>query len=239
MQLIAEPISTPILFDWGLSPAGPTQDKSVQFQEERKELEGRNNRLQIGTPQVTDLRRLQDAGGVKTIDFDLFDADFLLVRLACSFMPDRRSRYIWGRFSVELKAVPEQPNASAIAFDMFPISIERQTTVKRSFELAPTLKFSFLEASVKASTSNETVSYEPQVSGGLLTSTPTWTFTASNPLGIIGSREMFLVLKLPRGTRCGARFGIVAEVYGKFGPIPVRRPGESARSDDLFMLDPG
>src|SRR5437762_2441434 len=101
MQLIAEPLITPPLFDWQLSPSGPTLDKSVGRLEDEKAFEGKNNRLQIGIPQVIDLRRLQTGTGVRTIDFDMFDADFLLVRLACSFAPDRRSRYIWAKLSIE------------------------------------------------------------------------------------------------------------------------------------------
>lgn len=239
MQLTAEPLTTPTLFDWQLIPSGPTLDKSVHDSEAQKALEGRRNRLQIGTPQVVDLRRLQAAGGARTIDFDLFDADFLLVRLACSFEPDRRSRYIWAKLSVVLKAIPESSNTIVVAFDMYPTSIERQTAVKRKFELAPSVKFSFLETSVKGSASSEAVIYEPLMSaGGLLTANPSWTFTSSDQSGIVGSREMFLVLKVSKGARCGARFGVAAEVRGQFGPIPLRRPNEAAGSDDFVMLDP-
>jgi hypothetical protein len=74
--------------------------------------------------------------------------------------------------------------------------------------------------------------------GGLLTENPSWTFKTSDPTGIIGSRELFLVLKVPRGARCGARFGVAAEVRGHFGPIPLRRPDETAGSEDFVMLDP-
>ena len=126
-----------------------------------------------------------------------------------------------------------------IAYDMFPLNVERQTTVKRGYEIAPSLKFSFGEAALKASRSDETIVYEPQLSGaGLLTPQPSWTFRSSDRSGLAGSRELFLVLKLPKGKRCGARFGIAAESQGRFGPIPLRRVSESRALHDLIELGP-
>jgi hypothetical protein len=239
MRLTAEPLSTPTLFDWSLVPSGPISDKSVPEKDSAKAFEALRNRLRIGTPQVVDLRRLQGAGDSTKIDFKMFEGDFRLVRLACSFDPDRRSRYTWAKLLVELKAISESSNATAIAFDMYPTNVERQTAVKRNFELAPSIKFSFMETAVKGSTSREAVIYEPLITaGGLLTESPSWTFASSDRTGIIGSREMFLVLKLSKGARCGARFKVAAEVRGQFGPIPLRRPDEVAGSDELVMLDP-
>ncbi|GAB9084605.1 hypothetical protein [Bradyrhizobium diazoefficiens] len=239
MLLTAESGNFEPILDLTLKPGALLPNKGLASDEARKEMDAKNNRLQIGIPQVIDLQKLAAAPGEKAFDFTAFNADFRLVRLACGFLPDKGCRYVWARLSIDLVGLGDNQNEQVIAFDMFPLNVERQTTVKRGYEIAPTLKLSFGEAALKASRSDETIVYEPQLSGaGLLTSQPSWTFKSNDRDGLLGSRELFLVVKLPKGKRCGARFGIAAESQGRFGPIPLRRVGEVGAPRDLIELKP-
>jgi hypothetical protein len=151
MFLTAESRDFKPLLDLTLKPGAQLPSKGVVPEDARKEMEAKNNRLQIGVPQVIDLRKVGVASGDKAFDFTSFDADFRLVRLACGFLPDKGCRYVWARLTVDLVTMPDGQSEQTIAFDMFPLNVERQTTVKRGYEIAPTLKFSFGEAALKAS----------------------------------------------------------------------------------------
>jgi hypothetical protein len=239
MFLTAESARFEPVLDVALKPGELLPNKGVASDDARKEMEAKNNRLQIGVPQVIDLRKLEVAPGEKGFDFTAFDDDFRLVRLACGFLPDKGCRYVWARLTIDLVALDDKHNAQGIAFDMYPLNVERQTAVKRGYEIAPSLKFSFGEVAVKAGKTNETIVYEPTLSGaGLLTSQPSWTFKSNDRDGLEGSRELFLVVKHPKGQRCGARFGIAAQSQGRFGPIPLRRVDEIKVPLDLVELEP-
>ena len=85
----------------------------------------------------------------------------------------------------------------------------------------------------------DVVSYEPEIDlSGLLTDTPTWTFTAPARPGLTGSKELFLILKTPKGGAVTAKFAIGAEVASDLGPLSLRRRDEDAEMERRFTLIP-
>jgi len=83
----------------------------------------------------------------------------------------------------------------------------------------------------------EVLRYEPEiVASGLLTATPTWTFSSSTRQGQVGSRELFLLVKKPKDATVQARFTVGAEVDTKFGLVPVKRYREDDFVDKSYPL---
>ena len=106
----------------------------------------------------------------------------------------------------------------------YPREIVEPRTVKRSYGVTPKLTLTFAELGATAASEEEAIRYEPRLAAaGLLTDAPAWTFDALDRSGLVGSRELFLMLKKPRGSAVEARFTVSAEVDTRLGRIPLRR----------------
>ena len=55
---------------------------------------------------------------------------------------------------------------------------------------------------------------------------------------MIGIKELFLLVKAPKGTSVEARFVVGAEVRTTFGLIPLRRYGDDALLNRTYALNP-
>jgi len=163
--------------------------------------------------------------------------DFLLVRLTCSFRPAAECAFMLVSLRVRLE--PQRPAilGDAIAYHMEPKDVTTPRTVKRSLSISPSLKLKLTnigdaEASLgKAERADEYIVYEPQISTfGLGSESPGWDFSPTKAQELRGSRELFLVVQLPRGTVLTSRFELAATVQTKVGPIrlPTFRRGGSA-----------
>jgi len=147
---------------------------------------------------------------------------FYRVRLTCNFLPDRGCRFVWVRMSAEL-ADADVHNDPPLAFDLFPREVTEQRTYSRRFALTPRLAFAFAEIGGEASSESDVIRYEPRMeAAGLLTRSPTWTFTAPPRPGLVGSRELFMVLKATRHSRITMAFTVAAEAQTRLGTIPLR-----------------
>jgi hypothetical protein len=243
LELYADQSSAEPLFEVEFRPAEEFVHKGTAEQPQLVTLLGRRNRVLIGAPQTVDiLGRWPMAAALASDIAAMQDAwDFISVRLACSFVPDRACRFSWARMAAEisLEGGSGSPASPAIAYDLFPRQVEQTTRYKRSFTITPALKFAFVEVSADIASENEIVRYEPQTAGaGLLTSTPTWTFTSSARHGLTGSRELFVLLKKPKGRTARARFTIGAELYTQFGSIPVKRYADDRLAEQSYALIP-
>jgi hypothetical protein len=243
LELYADRLSAEPLFEVEFRPAEEFVHKGTAEQPQLVTLLGRRNRVLIGAPQSVDIlgRWPRDAALASDIAAMQDVWDFMSVRLACSFVPDRACRFSWARMAAEISidgdATASAP--SAIAFDLFPRQVEQTTRYKRSFKITPALKFAFVEVSADVGSEGEIVRYEPQTAAaGLLTSTPTWTFTSSSRAGLTGSRELFVLLKKPKGRVARARFTVGAEVYTQFGSIPVKRYADDSLTEQSYTLTP-
>jgi hypothetical protein len=234
LEQYADPQDEAKLFEVEFRPTEEFLHKGNFDQPTIKTLRGRRNRILVGVPQVINILTnwpLNDslAEEIKALQ-DRWD--FYNVRLACSFAPDRGCRFVWGRMQIDLLVSDTGASSApeAIAFDLFPRDIGQTRVFHRQYKIAPMLKFAFAETSAEASGDHEIVRYEPTIIAiGLLTSTPSWTFSASSQQALIGSRELFLLVKNPKGAIVQARFALGAEVQSTFGPLPVK----GYRDDDL------
>jgi hypothetical protein len=133
--------------------------------------------------------------------------------------------------------VETAPGEQPVAFDVFPRDVLEQRTFKRSYSVTPSIKFAFLEASAGTTSEEQGIRYEPRLSAaGLLTDAPTWTFEAMDRSGLVGSSELFLLAKKPKGTQLDGRFVIGAEVATLRGRVPLRRYKNPELIDRRYML---
>ena len=134
--------------------------------------------------------------------------DFHYVTLYCSFLPDRRNKFSWARFGVDLSA-ERKSNASLgnkppIAYDMFPNEVLTEKKYKKDISFSPELKFKLLnivEAGItyEAKESSEFVVYEPQITAyGIRTPSVVWDFRGTVGKGIWGNKELLLVVMTPK-----------------------------------------
>jgi hypothetical protein len=243
MKQFAAPLDAEPLLDAEMVPTQPAVQKGVAEQVDIMGLADRVNRVLVGSPQTIDI--LQNWPAEERIQDEIEglrgEWDFFSVRLACSFVPDRRCRFTWVRLGMTLESepAPESGVSDVVAFDLFPRNVGTTRTYHRSFKITPSLKFAFGELSASGGVEQDVVSYEPEIdSSGLLTDTPTWTFTAPARPGLTGSKELFLILKAPKGGAVAAKFAIGAEVASDLGPLSLRRRDEDAEVARRFTLVP-
>ena len=243
LDLWADPLGDDVLLEVGFRPAEDFIHKGIAEQPAIRTLSGRTNRVLLGIPQTTSLLERWPAKELFAPEVAALqdEWDFLMVRLACSFLPDRGCTFTWTRIAIELGVQDEGPArpGAVVAFDLFPQEVGETRKFKRSFSITPKLKFAFAEASASIETDQDTIRYDPQLfAAGLLTDTPVWTFSASKRPGVIGSKELFIVLKKCRGSTVQARFLVGAEVHTAFGPVPLRRYGDESLLDRAYILTP-
>jgi hypothetical protein len=225
MQLHANPDGLKPLLEVGLQPAPSLEHKGMTAQAAIETVRERRNAVQLGVadpfPLVADWPADERLDAEIEGQLDRFD--FACVRLALSFVPDRGCRFVWGRLNAELTSSGDA-SEKPIAFDLFPREVNEKRTVKRSYNLTPKLSFAFGEVGAGAASESETIRYEPRLSvAGLLTGEVTWTFDALDRSGLVGSRELFLVVKHPRDTPVECGFALAADVTTYLGRIRLRR----------------
>lgn len=210
-----------------------------------KSLLGGVNEVWLGKPQAFDLLALfaaQRESISPLIAAQTSESDFVALQLACSFRPAPECDFI--RASVRVWLEPGSPakEGDAVAVDMFPREIETPITTKRSYSFSPELKFNFnelaeLEASLgKAEHSTEYIIYEPEITTFALGErAPGWDFNKTRARTIRGSKELFLVVKKPKGSALWGRFEITATVRTSIGRIPL--PTFFARGGTKPIID--
>ncbi|ACC76287.1 hypothetical protein VOI32_37725 [Paraburkholderia caribensis] len=236
---LSAPPSQPAVV-WDFVPNTEALEKAGDDGGWAQSLVGRVNRVEIGTPLTYDLISMwNDATPLSDqIKATLDKSDYLLVRMACSFMPDMRCRFTWGRFSAQFACLDEsEPPHDVLTFDLYPRDITEQTLRTRKLSLDPSLKMTFGEASLNMGYAEERMIFEPRVSGaGLLSRTASWTFQAEGHQGgLAGSREMYAIIRKTKGCNACVRFSVTAEVHGRLGPIPVRQASGGGQSSPFRL----
>jgi len=240
LELYASPDDLVPLFEAVLDPPEEIEHKGFSAQASLRTVRGRTNRVQIGASDPISVLDSWPAGKqlADEIAAQRDSFDFCSLRLGCSFVPDRGCRFTWLRVSAELRtAGVESEGAQSVAFDLFPRDVLEKRTYKRSYNVTPSAKFAFLELSAGRSSEEEHIRYEPRLTAaGLLTDLPTWTFDALDRSGLVGSSELFLLAKKPKGQKLEARFKVAAEVATLLGRVPLRRYRDPELLDKLFPL---
>jgi hypothetical protein len=171
----------------------------------------------IGQPQWWNLAELMQESGKSLpaeIKLLLDEADFYLVRLACSFRPTRASQVEWARFTAYLR--PKLAGADPIAYDIYPREIQDEAKTDVKVSISPSLKLvDKIEASLGGvEFAIQYQKIEPAIIGtGVLESNPGWDFSRTNKYPVVGAKFLHLVVKRPRSAEAvRATFDLQAQV---------------------------
>ncbi len=124
---------------------------------------------------------------------------FFVVRLACSFRPQRDDVSIaWAQLAMHLR--PDDQGLVPLAFDLYPKLVERERRVGKRISLSPSLKFYDAEASVgEFAYSVDYPAIEPVLTAtGIDEATPSWNFTAAPGFPLSGAKLLHAVIAAPR-----------------------------------------
>jgi len=191
---------------------------------------GKKNKISVGKPQVMNIEKALKEKNIKTtakIKQMLDKSDFYHIRFACTFKPDKECKFVWVRFGLKLYGINIEKKAKdnlPIAYDMFPKEVYEEIKVKRATNIGPNFKFKdFIQFGVGSKSEKEFIKYEPEIiSFGLLEPDPCWDFRKSKGKDfIIGSKELFLIVKAPKGMNVEAKFEFAAEVHSFLGILPM------------------
>jgi hypothetical protein len=153
----------------------------------------------------------------------LQEADFYLVRLACSFRPKRDETQVeWARFLVHL--LPDNIGHQPIAFDLHPLQVTQEVKRNVKVSLSPTLKFQEIEVSVGGVEFGfEYPELQPIISAaGAGEAEPSWDYEAAKGVRVQGSKWMHLLVKAPKGMPSGqAILDLAADVLVRGSRLPV------------------
>jgi hypothetical protein len=128
------------------------------------------------------------------------EADFYLVRLACSFRPVRReTRIEWARFAIDLR--PDGEGRQPIAEDLHPSEVDQDVQHRTKVTLSPSLKFQSVEASLGgAEFGFEYPELQPRiVAAGQSSAQASWDYSEVPGIAVHGGKWMHLLVKAPKG----------------------------------------
>lgn len=128
------------------------------------------------------------------------EADFYLVRLACSFRPvHRETRIEWARFAIGLR--PDADGRQPVAEDLHPGEVDQEIQRRTRVTLSPGLKFQSVEASIGgAEFGLEYPELQPRiVAAGQSSANASWDYTEVPGIAVHGGKWMHLLVKAPKG----------------------------------------
>lgn len=171
--------------------------------------------VSIGRPEVWNIVDFFEVGALPApMRSKLSEADFYLVRLACSFRPEHDNTEIeWARFSVSLQR--DEAGLIPTAFDLHPLFVTSEVKRNVTISLAPTLKFLEVEAGVgSVGFGIEYQEIQPIISAsGAGEPEPAWDFSAAKGSRVYGSKWMHLLVRAGSAmTACDARLELSADV---------------------------
>src|SRR5262249_40621983 len=156
--------------------------------------------VSIGVPEVWKLQDLYSKGSIpKNISAKLNEADFYFIRLACSFRPKYKEVAVENaRFCLFFQPTHgELP----IAYDVYPLLIEKENKKSAKFSLNPTLKFTQIAGSMgQGEFGFEYSDLIPIVSAtGVMEANPAWEYKEAPGFLIQGSKFMHILMRAPKG----------------------------------------
>jgi hypothetical protein len=180
--------------------------------------------VSIGQPEVWPLAQVYPPEKMPSIlQAKLEEADFYLVRLACSFRPKRDEAQVeWARFLVRL--LPGDAGHQPIAFDLHPLLVTQEVRRNVKVTLSPTLKFKEIEADVGGVEFGfEYPELQPIISAaGAGEAGPSWDYQEAKGMRVQGSKWMHLLVKAPKEMPSGqAILDLAADVLVRGSRLPV------------------
>jgi len=228
-----------ILLETSLVPAIVGSKQETKGSSVISTFKKQSNKAAVGVPYFEELiSRLIETGQKIPHEVEIMSRnyDFHFVSLSCSFLPDKACKFTWARFEVELYARSESGSKCRevpIAYSMFPdeilseISFERKINFGADLQLSKGL-FKVGMGLKDHDTKSIYIVYEPQIFAfGINTSKVAWDFQATKEKSIWGNKkDLFLIIKSPKGSRVTGRFSLSAEVgffLGKMVRVPLKK----------------
>jgi hypothetical protein len=195
--------------------------------------------VSIGQPEVWPLTAVYEIGKMPSLLRNRLDqADFYLVRLACSFRPVRRETKIdWARFAVELHA--DDQGRQPIADDLHPSEVDQEVQRSAKVTLSPNLKFQGVEASVGGLDFGlEYPELQPRIiAAGQSSARVSWDYSEVPGMAVHGGKWMHLLVKAPKGMAAAmASIYLVADVVAGGAVIRVLLRKKSTEMRDQLTV---
>ncbi len=156
--------------------------------------------VSIGRPRAWTIDQLvPDQELSREVKASLERERFFVVRLACSFHPQRDDVSVaWAQLAMRMR--PDEKGLVPLAFDLYPRSVERERKVSRRISLSPSLKFYDVEASVgEFAYSVDYPAIDPVLTAtGIDEATPSWNFTAAPGFPLMGAKLLHAVIAASR-----------------------------------------
>jgi hypothetical protein len=214
-----------------------TRGEQVDFQNEIRNLPI----ISIGRPEVWSLPVVYPPDKMPDLlKAKLEEADFYLVRTACSFRPTRKTNTLsWARFAVRL--LPSSTEQQPLAYDLYPKEVYQEVKHQIKVSLSPTLNFQELQAGVGGVEFGlEYPELQPTISAaGIGEDLVAWDYEEARGIRLQGSKTMHLLVEAPRGMPSSrATLELVADVVvqGLFLPALIRTRKQEAADPMTVQL---
>jgi len=193
----------------------------------------------IGRPEVWALPELYPPDKMPySLRAKLGEADFYLVRLACSFRPRKeQSRVEWARLTVHL--LPDSTARQPIAFDLHPLMVTQEVRRNVKVTLSPSLKFQEIGAEIGGVEFGfEYPELQPLISAsGAGEEKPSWDYEEAKGAMVQGSKWMHLLAKAPKGMETvRAILDLVADVRVRDSRLPVLAIRDKEQAHDRLTV---
>lgn len=217
-----------VLWEGPLQPEAPSIDRLRRSWPGRKpqgDLEDLARNLpvvSIGQPETWPLASLYELDRMPPLlRTKANEADFYLIRLACSFRPVRReARIEWARFVIALHS--DREGRQPLAEDLYPNEINHEVQHRTKVTLSPSLKFQLVEASLgSAEFGFEYPELQPVITAaGHSSAEASWDYSEVPGAAMHGGKWMHLLVKAPKGMPSAeANIYLVADVAAARGVV--------------------
>ena len=189
------------------------------------------NRVTLSRPECIDVVELSTKHRLQLSPFiasQVPQYDFWVVRWACTFRPSPSCEFVRASVAIELSQSRSAIKGNAVAYDMFPRSVDIPITVKRTYSVSPEIQFKFTESIEgkvtlgSAERSSEYTVYEPEITAfGFRESSAGWDFDRTRARPVRGIKELYLLVKKPKGDPLWGRFKLSASVQTNVGRVPL------------------
>lgn len=157
----------------------------------------------LGKPEwwnLTDLVRKKGVELPAELSLQLQDAEFYLVRCACSFRSSKNTEVEWARLSVTLRS--QHGRNHPTAFDIYPREIYQESQNDVKINIAPSLKFIGIELTPgEILATVHFTKLEPIIVGtGIQESELSWDFEKFNKKGVRGAKFLYMIIKRPHSS---------------------------------------
>jgi len=180
--------------------------------------------ISVGQPETWTLMDLYPPDKMPpALRVKLDEADFYLVRFACSFRPVRKKSQVeWARFCVRL--LPDNAARQPIAYDLHPLRVTQEVKRNVKVTLSPALKFYEVEGKTgEIGFGFEYPELQPLISAaGAGEPEPSWDYEEAKGVMVQGSKWMHLLVKATRGMEIvRATLDLAADVRVQNSRLPV------------------